>query len=98
VANDLRKNPWYIDTAPVTYGMPTGGRVFLKEIRWENYGVSHSLVITDDDGTNLVNEQIPATGNDNFQVMRFGPFGWVNGFSVTTLTTGGNISVTITKS
>lgn len=97
MANDLRKNPWYLDTAPVTYGMPTGGRVYLKEIRWENFASGDVLLITDADGTNMVNETI-AGGDSNFHVMRFGPFGWVNGFNVVTLTAGGNITVTITKS
>jgi hypothetical protein len=96
MANYLKENPWYIDTA-VDLGAPNWGKVFVKEVRWENYAASSSLVVTTDSGGTLINEQIPATGNDDFQVMRFGPFGWVNSFNVTTITAGSNITVTITK-
>jgi hypothetical protein len=97
MANDFHANPWYIDTVPATYAPPTGSKVFLKEIRWENYAAGDTLTITDADGGTLVSETISG-GNSNFQVMRFGPFGWVNGFSCTAVGAAGNITVTITKS
>lgn len=99
--NYLRENPWYIDTAPVDIGPPAWGKIFVKEVRWENYVAGSQLVITTDTGGTIINETASA-GDVDLGVMRFGPFGWVNSFHVTTLTGSGtatpNITVTITKS
>ena len=86
-----------MDTA-VNITKPNWGKIFVKEIRWENYAASSSLVVVTSTGGTIINEQIPATGNDDFQVMRFGPFGWVNDLEITTITAGSNITITITKS
>ena len=97
MANYLKENPFYIDTA-VNIQPPTWGKIFVKEIRWEGaLAIGSQLVISTGTGGTIVNETIAATDVD-LTVIRFGPFGWVNGFNVTTITTGSNITVTITKS
>jgi len=52
-------------------------------------------VVSTSTGGTIINETVNASDTD-FNVMRFGPFGWVNDFEVTTLS-GGNLTVTITK-
>jgi len=54
-------------------------------------------VISTGTGGTLVNETV-GTGETDLGVMRFGPFGWVNGLNVTTISAGTNITVTTTKS
>ena len=95
MANYLKENPYYIDTA-VNIQPPNSSKQFIKEVRWENYAAAGVLVVSTGTGGTLINETI-AGGNADFQAMRFGAFGWVNGFNVTTITAGSNITVTITK-
>jgi hypothetical protein len=95
MANYLLERQWYIDT-PVSIARPEFGPIYVKEIRWENYAPGNTLVITTTTGGTLVNETVGA-GETDLGVMRFGPFGWVNGFDVTTLTGGSNITVTVSK-
>lgn len=95
MANYLKENPYYIDAA-VNIQPPNFSKQYIKEVRWENYKVGDVLVVSTGTGGTLINETIDAA-QTNFAVMRFGPFGWVNGFNVTTLTSGGNLTVTITK-
>lgn len=95
MANYLKESVYYIDTA-VNIQPPNYGKQYIKEIRWENFATGNQLVISTGTGGTLVNETINAA-QTNFQVMRFGPFGWVNGFNVTTITSGSNITVTTTK-
>lgn len=96
MANYLKENPFYIDSS-VNIQPPNWPKIFLKEVRWENFAVGSSLVVSTGTGGTIINETI-AAGDVDLNVMRFGPFGWVNGFNVTTITTGSNITVTITKS
>jgi len=99
----------YIDTLPggiLTIGPPLWGKIFIKEIRWENYAAADILTIAQigaPAGSFLIEEQ--PLGDTNFQVMRFGPFGWVNGIVITSIGAGNggaspvpNLSITVTKS
>ena len=95
IANYLKERVWYIDTA-VDIKPPTFGPSYVKEIRWENYAPGNVLLITTDSGGTLVNETVGA-GETDLGVMRFGPFSWANSFNVTTITSGSNITVTISK-
>lgn len=95
MANYLKENPLYID-APVNLQPPQYGKIFVKEVRWEDYIVGNALVVSTGTGGTIINETIQ-TGDTDLGVIRFGPFGWVNGFNVTTIS-GGNITVTVTKS
>jgi hypothetical protein len=95
LANYLKENPYYIDTA-VNIQPPNSSKQYIKEVRWENFASAGVLVVSTGTGGTLINETI-AGGNADFQVMRFGAMGWVNGFNVTTITAGSNITVTITK-
>jgi hypothetical protein len=96
MANYLKENPYFIDTAPVSLIPPTYSKVFIKEIRWETFAPSSTLVITTGTGGTLINETT-GVGDTDLGVMRFGPFGWVNGIVVSTLSAG-NLTITITKS
>lgn len=95
MANYLKENPLYID-ATVNLQPPQYGKIFVKEVRWEGFAAGSTLVIATGTGGTIINETTGA-GDVDLGVMRFGPFGWVNGFNVTTLSAG-NITVTITKS
>lgn len=95
MANYLKENPYYIDTA-VNIQPPNYGKQFIKEVRWEGFAAGSTLVISTGTGGTIINETTGA-GDVDLGVMRFGPFGWVNGFNVTTISAG-NITVTITKS
>lgn len=96
MANYLKENPLYIDSA-VNLQPPNYSKIFVKEVRWENYAAGSQLAVSTGTGGTLINETV-GTGETDLGVMRFGPFGWVNGFNVTTISSGTNITVTITKS
>ena len=74
---------------------PNWGKIYVKDVRWENFATGNSLIVVTSTGGTIINETVNASDTD-FNVMRFGPFGWVNDFEVTTLS-GGNLTVTITK-
>lgn len=94
MANYLKENPFFLDT-PVNLQPPNWGKIFVKDVRWESFAAGSHLVVQTGTGGTIIDETTGATDTD-LGVMRFGPFGWVNGFNVTTLGSG-NVTVTITK-
>lgn len=95
MANYLRENPFFLDTV-ANIQPPNWPKIFVKEVRWEGFAAGSTLVVQTGTGGTIISETTGA-GDVDLGVMRFGPFGWVNGFNLTTLSAG-NITVTITKS
>ena len=88
MANNISSNPWYVNVTPFSY---TLSYVYVKDIIWSSYS-SGTLTITDRNGNIIVSSTVTAAG----PAIRFGPFGWVNGLIVTSVSSG-NVSIPITK-
>lgn len=81
MANQLKANPWTLDTV----GKVADFHMKINNIEFVNYAVAtDAVVLQDRDGNNLWD----ATGSTNFNVVRSGHLGWVNGLKLASITPG----------
>lgn len=90
MANNISANPWFIDT-PSTAVIWTG-KVYIKELIWNKPTAGATLIILDQNGNTIIN----TVANASDPMFAFGTLSWVNGFVVTTMSSG-DLSVFITK-
>lgn len=90
MANNIGANPWYLDTPSATPVWT--GKVYIKELIWNKPAAGATLVILDQNGNTILN----TVANTADPMFAFGTLSWVNGFVVTTLSSG-TLSVFITK-
>lgn len=82
MANNFTSNPWTIDSVMAS---PYQAYVRIKDLTWdEQTAAGDQLVIIDQHGKLIIDTK--ASAQNVFQ--RWGSLGWVNGFQVTTLTSG----------
>lgn len=90
MANNIKVNPWFIDTPGTSIIWP--GRVYIKNLIWNKPTAGTALVIKDQNGNTIID----TVANTQDPMIAFGNLGWVNGFVVTTLASG-DLSVFINK-
>jgi hypothetical protein len=88
MANNQSANPWFLDTVGFSYA----GRVYIKELIWNKPTAGATLIVLDGKGNTILN----TVANANDPMFSFGTLGWVNGFNITTMSSG-DLSVFINK-
>lgn len=86
--NNISGNPWYLDTVGFTYK----DLVYIRNIVWDSPVTGATLLILDNQGRTILN----STNSNTSPQMTFGPFQWVAGFNLVTMSSG-NLSVIIHK-
>lgn len=88
MANNITGNPWNLDTVGFTYK----DLVYIRNIVWFKPAAAATLLILDNQGRTIIN----ATANGADPQETFGPFQWVAGFNLVTMSSG-NLSIIIHK-
>lgn len=89
MANDVTSNPWKVDTSGFSYPY----RTKIENIVWADAAASQTLTITDINGKTIVTATTPSGWEGNS--WSFGKIGWTNGVVVTTVPSGGVITIAV---
>ncbi len=88
MANNISANPWNLTTV----GTIWPGRLYIKELLWNEPTAGSALLVTDINGNIIIN----TVANASDPMYSFGSLGWINGFVIVTMASG-SLSVFINK-